>query len=123
MVLEITIFIFLLIMLKLIHNILEKKKINFFNKNIYKKKQNLKEKKTKFKNDNNYTNIYELAPYQVSSLSTIDTNKRNNLINQIKNYPYKVLTNPKWSCPWTNNSNNLLCFIDKHLNRKCIWTC
>ena len=115
-------------MLILINNVLEKKIINYFNKkNIYeKKKQNFKKKlkkeKTKF-NDTHYTNIYELAPYQVSSLSTIDTNKRNNLVNQIKNYPNKVLTNPKWSCPWTNNSNNQLCFIDKHLNRKCIWTC
>lgn len=107
--------LFLIIMLTLFFIIYKKNKI------IIKKNKIIEKKDTK--NTIVYNNIYDLAPYQYSSLSPLDIEKKKNLINQINNYPYKINYNPKWSCKWNNNSNNILCFIDKHLNRKCIWTC
>ena len=70
-----------------------------------------------------YTNIYELAPFQATSLSPINNSKMNFMIKQMNSYPKKIITNPNWKCSWTNNYNNMYCFIDRHLNRKCIWTC
>ena len=62
------------------------------------------------------TNIYNLAPMHVTTLSTNNCNN----IKPIFYYPKKFYQKP-WYVKWNNNSNNYYCFIDKHLNRKCIW--
>ena len=65
-----------------------------------------------------YTNIYHLTPSQSTTLST----NNNNITNYLLKYPSNMNQKP-WFKSWTNESNHLLCYLDKHLNRKCIWTC
>ena len=64
------------------------------------------------------TNIYNLSPMQVTTLNTHNCNN----IKPIYYYPKHFYQKP-WYIKWNNNSNNFYCFIDKHLNRKCIWNC
>lgn len=107
--------IFILISYQYKNEILNKEKI---------KKDNDNTKYRKFFEDKKiYTNIYELAPYQATSLSPINKIKMKSIIKQMNSYPNNIRTNPNWKCPWYNGYNNMYCFIDKHLNRKCIWTC
>ena len=64
-----------------------------------------------------YNNIYHLTPYQSTTLSL--NYKKPNYLNY---YPQNIKQKP-WYNQWTNNKNQFLCFLDPHLNRKCIWTC
>lgn len=64
-----------------------------------------------------YTNIYYLTPYQSTTLST-----NYNTSNYLLKYPSNINQKP-WFKPWTNGKNQFLCYLDKHLNRRCIWTC
>ena len=114
-------FIFIILIFILWNTISKKQKQ--IDDNFKTKKINKKPIIKKQKQNINYTNIYELAPYQATSLSPVNLEKMKYIVKQIENYPNKVTANPKWSCPWRNGYNNLLCFVDKHLNRKCIWTC
>ena len=64
-----------------------------------------------------YTNIYDLTPSQSTTLSSNYNNS-----NYIFKYPSNISQNP-WFKTWTNEKNQFLCYLDKHLNRRCIWTC
>ena len=64
-----------------------------------------------------YTNIYKLTPYQSTTLST-----NYNTSNHLLKYPSNINQKP-WFKTWTNEKNQFLCYLDKHLTRRCIWTC
>ena len=64
-----------------------------------------------------YTNIYQLTPYQSTTLST-----NYNTSNHLFKYPSNINQKP-WFKTWTNEKNQFLCYLDKHLTRRCIWTC
>lgn len=63
------------------------------------------------------TNIYNLAPFQATTLSS-----NYNIPNYINKYPQNI-TQKSYHSEWSNGKNQFLCYIDKHLNRKCIWVC
>ena len=72
-------------------------------------------------NNLNNTNIYRLAPFDATSLNFNDFNKLDSL-NKMQEYPNNM-QQKLWCENWTNKNNNFYCFIDKHLNRKCLWSC
>ena len=120
----ITCFIIVILLLQLKFS-LDKNNINKNNKNkiLYKKDFYLPNRKICSKsyilpiNRKIYTNIYNLTPFQSTTLST-NYNRQNYLYN----YPKNISQKP-WYKPWTNGKNQFLCYLDPHLNRKCIWTC
>lgn len=69
----------------------------------------------------NNRNIYKLAPFDATSLNFNDFNKLESL-NKMQEYPNNM-QQKLWCENWTNKNNNFYCFIDKHLNRKCLWSC
>lgn len=68
-----------------------------------------------------YTNIYELAPSIATSLGANHLNEKE-AMKKMNNYPKNMYQRP-WYSSWSNQSNQMYCFIDKHLNRKCWWAC
>ena len=67
------------------------------------------------------TNIYELAPSIATSLGAYPLYEKDAMVKMNK-YPKNMQQRP-WCSSWSNQSNQFYCFIDKHLNRKCWWSC
>tara|TARA_A100001015_G_C14468305_1_gene510687 strand:+ start:163 stop:453 length:291 start_codon:yes stop_codon:yes gene_type:complete len=66
---------------------------------------------------------YGISPnYKPYENTTLYSTSPTETIQNSLNYPTSVSFKP-WYAPWNNGRNKYYCYLDNHLQRRCIWTC
>ena len=65
----------------------------------------------------NYAEHFKLCDRSIQNLAPMP------LLNQDKRMFDKKDKGKPWCKPWCYNKNKLKCYVNKHLQRKCIWSC